>query len=81
VKKLAHGMQKVGHYIYSSRPTSCSTQNIEAVRESVAEGPGTSIWHRGQELDISRSSLQRILTKDLHLHAVGRCFQIIKLFY
>ena len=46
-----------------------STQNIEAVRESVTENPRTSIRHRGQELNISRSSLQRILRKDLHLHA------------
>ncbi|EFN81054.1 hypothetical protein EAI_05801, partial [Harpegnathos saltator] len=45
-----------------------STQNIEAVRESVVESPGISIRHRGQKLDISRSSVQRILTKDLHLH-------------
>uniref|UniRef100_A0A1I7XIA3 HTH psq-type domain-containing protein n=1 Tax=Heterorhabditis bacteriophora TaxID=37862 RepID=A0A1I7XIA3_HETBA len=55
---------------YSGRPsTSRSTQNIEAVRESVDESSGISIQHRGQEVDISRSSLQRILTKDLHLHA------------
>lgn len=46
-----------------------SIENIVAVRESVAENPGTSIRHRGQELNISRPTLQRILRKDLHLHA------------
>lgn len=29
----------------------------------------TSIQRRGQEVQISRSSLERILTKDLHLYA------------
>lgn len=46
-----------------------SIENIAAVRESVAENPGTSIRRRGQELNITRPTLQRILTKDLHLHA------------
>ena len=39
------------------------------MRESVIESPGTSIRRRGKELQISRSSLQRILTADLRLHA------------
>lgn len=34
--------------------------------ESIIKNPKTSIQHHGQELDISRSSLQDILTKDLH---------------
>jgi hypothetical protein len=46
-----------------------SVDNIAAVRESVAECPGTSIRHRSQKLDITRSTMQRTLTKDLHLHA------------
>ena len=46
-----------------------SIQNIKAVCESVVENLGISIQHRGQELDISKSSLQYILMKDLHLHA------------
>lgn len=46
-----------------------SLENIALVRESVTENPGTSIRHRGPELNITRPSLQRILTKDLHLHA------------
>lgn len=42
---------------------------MKAVGESVAESPGISIWYNSQKLDISRSSLQHILMKDLHLHA------------
>ena len=46
-----------------------SDENIAAVRESVAEHPDTSIRHRAQELNLSRTSLQRILTNDLSLYA------------
>lgn len=46
-----------------------SVENIAAVRDSVAARPSTSIRHRCQELNIHRSTLQRILKKDLHLHA------------
>ncbi|CAK1579985.1 unnamed protein product [Parnassius mnemosyne] len=49
--------------------TGRSLENIAAVNESVAENPKTSIRHRSQQLQISRSTTQRILTKDLHLHA------------
>ncbi|XP_032529063.2 trans-1,2-dihydrobenzene-1,2-diol dehydrogenase-like isoform X2 [Danaus plexippus] len=60
----------VGDAKHTGRPkTSRSNVNIEAVRESVADNPGTPIRRRGQELQISRTSLQRILTKDLCLHA------------
>jgi len=44
-----------------------SIENIAAVAESVNDNPSTSTRHRAQELDISRTSLQRILTKDLRL--------------
>jgi len=47
--------------------TSRSLDNIAAVSESVAQSPGTSIRHRSQQLDIPRSTMQRIFTKDLHL--------------
>ena len=50
-------------------PTGRSLDNIAAERGSVAESPGTSIRHCSQQLDNSRSTMQRILTKDLHLHA------------
>ena len=46
-----------------------SDENIAAVCESVAENPDTSIRHRAQELNLSRTSLQRILTNDLSLYA------------
>ena len=49
--------------------TGQSLDNIASVIESVAESPGTSIHHRSEYLDIPRSTMQRILTKDLHLHA------------
>ena len=44
-------------------------ENVTAVRQNVAESPGTSIRHRAQELNISRSTMQRILRKYLRLHA------------
>lgn len=40
-------------------------EHIEAVAESVRENPSTSTRHRSQELNISRTSLRRILRKDL----------------
>lgn len=49
--------------------TGRSAENIAAVRENVLAVPETSIRHRSQELDLSYSTTQRILTKDLHLHA------------
>ncbi|CAK9810854.1 Transposable element Tc3 transposase [Anthophora plagiata] len=45
-----------------------SKVNIAAVSASVDESPSISIRHRAQQLNISRCSVQRILTKDLHLH-------------
>ena len=48
--------------------TGRSLDRLAAVSENVAESPGTSIRHRSQHLDIPRSIMQRILTKDLHLH-------------
>ena len=60
----------VGDLKKSPRPrTARSNENVAAVAESVRETPGTSIRHRSQELNISRTSLQRILRKDLHLQA------------
>jgi len=44
-----------------------SVENIPAVAESVNDNPSTSTRHRAQKWDISRTSLQRILTKDLRL--------------
>lgn len=50
--------------------TSGSNVNLETVLKNVGENPGTSIWRREQQLQISRGSLQHILTDDLlRLHA------------
>ncbi|KZC15025.1 hypothetical protein WN55_08618 [Dufourea novaeangliae] len=45
------------------------TENIAAVAQSVREQPSTSTRHRSQELNISRTSLRRILHKDLGMNA------------
>lgn len=42
-----------------------TADNIAAVAESVREAPGTSVKRRSQQLDISETSLRRILHKDL----------------
>lgn len=72
VKRLIKRFKDTGSICDLTHPgrpsTSRSKQNIEAVRDSVVENPETSIRHRSQELNIYSSSLQRILTKDLHLH-------------
>ena len=69
VKRLIEKFREVGSVRdvkHTGRPkTSCSNVNVEAVRESVAENPRTPIRRYGHELQITRSSLQRILTKDL----------------
>ncbi|KAF2883420.1 hypothetical protein ILUMI_22754 [Ignelater luminosus] len=39
-----------------------SGENITAVRQNVAECPGTSIRHPAQELNILRSTILRVLT-------------------
>ena len=46
-----------------------SAENIAAVREDVAESPNTSIRRRAQQLQLSATTLHRILKKDLSLHA------------
>ena len=40
-------------------------ENIAAVPESVCQAPSTSIHRRSQQLNISETSLRRILHKDL----------------
>jgi len=42
-----------------------STENIATIAQSVLEQPSTSTLHRSQNLNISRTSLRRILNKDL----------------
>ncbi|GFS86294.1 52 kDa repressor of the inhibitor of the protein kinase [Nephila pilipes] len=60
--------------IGDAKHTDCpkaSRSNIttKVVRENVGGSPGTSIRRRGQELQISRISLQQLLTEDLRLQA------------
>ena len=50
-------------------PTGRSELNIAAMCASVDESPSIPIRRRAQHLNISRCSVQRILTKDLHLQA------------
>ena len=45
-----------------------SADNVQASRVSVGRSPKKSIRRRSSELGISRSSLHRILTQDLHLY-------------
>jgi len=65
--------EETGSIIDSKLPvrhrTGRSVDNIAAVSENDAESSGTSLRHRSQQLDIPRRTMQRILTKDLHLHA------------
>ena len=42
-------------------------ENFAAVVESVCEAPSTSIHRRSQQLNISKTSLRRILHKDIGL--------------
>jgi transposase len=73
VQRMIKKFEETGLIMDSKLPvhhrTSRSLDSIAAVSESVAESPGTSIRHRSQQLDFPRSTMQRILTKDLHLHA------------
>ena len=45
--------------------TKRTPENIVAVAESMCESPSTSIHGRSQQLNISETSLKRILHKDL----------------
>ena len=54
---------------HSGRPRSVRNQaNIDNVSESVGRSPKKSLRRRGQELNISRSSLKVILVKDLNMY-------------
>ncbi|CAK1590754.1 unnamed protein product [Parnassius mnemosyne] len=73
IQRVVKKFEETGSIMDNKNPlrqrTGRSLENIAAVNESVAENPKTSIRHRSQQLQISRSTTQRILTKDLHLHA------------
>jgi hypothetical protein len=73
VKRMIKKYEETGSIMDSKLPVRHrirrSLDNFAAMSESVSESPGTSLRHRSQQLDIPRSTMQRILTKDLHLHA------------
>ncbi|KOC67852.1 Putative uncharacterized protein FLJ37770 [Habropoda laboriosa] len=51
----------------SDRPPSArSNENIESVKNSVAENPETSVRRRAQELGTNRQTVWTIMKKDLH---------------
>ena len=53
-------------------------ENIAAVAESVCEAPSTSIHRRSQQLNISETSLRRILHKDLGMTPYKQLVQEFK---
>ncbi|KAL4098417.1 hypothetical protein QTP88_023036 [Uroleucon formosanum] len=54
----------------SGRPRSGRSEaNVTVVHDSVTVSPRKSCRRRAQEMHISPATMQRILTKDLHLHA------------
>jgi len=73
VQRMNKKFEERGSIMDSKLPvphhTGRSLDNIAAVHGNVAESPGTSIRHCSQQLDISRSTIQQNLMKDLHLHA------------
>jgi hypothetical protein len=69
IKKFEEPGSNTDSKLPARRRTGRSLDNIATVNESVAESPGTSLHHLSQQMDIPRSTTQRILTKDLHLHA------------
>lgn len=72
VKRIIEKFERTGSVSDAKHTTRArkgrSEENIMAVRKSVAENLKTSIRHRAQELNITVATLQRILTKDLHLY-------------
>jgi hypothetical protein len=69
IKKCEETGSIMGSKLLVSHLTGRHLDNIAAVSESVAENPGTSLRRCSQQLDSPRSTMQRILTEDLHLHA------------
>lgn len=71
IRRTVHSFETL--YTLEDKPKPGRTRSvrtpeiIDAVRESVAKYPGTSIRQRAQELGISHISLSTILKKDLQL--------------
>lgn len=69
VQKVRETGMLVDHTHHPRRRTVRTEENVAAVAESVQLSPGTSTHHRSQQLNISRTSMMRILHKDLGLFA------------
>jgi hypothetical protein len=73
LQRMIKKFEETGSIMDSKLPvchrTGQSLDNIAAVSESVAESPGAFLHHCSQQLDILRSTMQRIFAKDLRLHA------------
>lgn len=73
VRKFVQKVRETGMLVDNThgprRVTVCTDENVAAVAESVRLDPGTSTRHRSQQLNISRTSLRRILHKNLGLFA------------
>ena len=71
IRRLASRFEQSGTTIDARRPvrprSSRTADNIDLVRESVAENPEISTRRRSAQLKLSRRSLQRILVQDLNL--------------
>ena len=69
VRYLVKNVKETSILIYKPKrekpKTVRTTENIASVAESVCEAPSTSIHRRSQQLNISETSLKRILHKDL----------------
>ena len=65
VKKVKETDILIGKPKREKPKTKRTSQNIAAVAESVCEASSSTIHHRSQQLNISETSLKRILHKDL----------------
>ena len=67
--KIAYRFWKKRSTVSEKPKTVRAPVNIVAVAESMREAPSTSIHHYSQQLNISETSLRRILHKDLALQS------------
>jgi len=66
---VVHLCSKATGGTHSGRKKSARTEeNIAAVRDSVGRSPRKSVRRCSQELGMTRESLRRVLTSDLHLY-------------
>ena len=73
IRRLIGRFQKQGpvsDFPRSGRPRTIRTEeNIERVQVGIQEEPGTSTRRRSGQLGVSRTSLRRILRRDIHLYS------------